>query len=226
MKYLNLPAAEDDDEEENASALRKFCNDLNIDLEALDDDCFRDDDESDIAGKAEEESGEALLDGIDEHTSLAGKLFLIFSQALPIIASMTITSGSSQVNMYFAGHITTTDGNDATVFAGVSVATMFANITMLSIFIGMTSAVETLASQANGNKDYKEVGIILQRSIAILSTMSIPLLVLWYFVAEFTSLMSLEEPVVKVIKTYVYIRALAVPADILNMSYDKVWECM
>jgi hypothetical protein len=45
---------------------------------------------------------------------------------------------------------------------------MFANVSCLSILIVMSSAVEILGSQHNGAGNYKEVGIVLQRSILIL----------------------------------------------------------
>ena len=66
-----------------------------------------------------------------------------------------------------------------------------------------------------------KVGLVLQRSIAILTAMCIPLLFLWFFVYDIYLYIGVERDVCEVIKSYVYIRALAVPIDIVNESYEK-----
>lgn len=69
--------------------------------------------------------------------------------------------------------------------------------------------------------NYVQVGMVLQRSILVLSAMAVPLLVGWYFVYDAYMYLGVERAVCEVIKEYVYIRALAVPADIVNESYEK-----
>jgi len=73
--------------------------------------------------------------------------------------------------MYFAGHLdggadnvgTTSSGNTdkssdtagTLIFAGFSLANMYANVTGFAFLTGMSSAVDTLASQHNGAKCYE-----------------------------------------------------------------------
>ena len=52
-------------------------------------------------------------------------------------------------------------------------------VSWFSILYGMTSAVETLASQLNGAKRYSEVGMVLQRSYVVLACFMVPVLVAW-----------------------------------------------
>jgi MATE family multidrug resistance protein len=66
-----------------------------------------------------------------------------------------------------------------------------------------------------------KVGLVLQRSFAVLTAMSVPLLCLWFFVYDIYMYIGVERDVCEVIKSYVYIRALAVPIDIINESYEK-----
>jgi MATE family multidrug resistance protein len=66
-----------------------------------------------------------------------------------------------------------------------------------------------------------EVGLVLQRSIAVLFAMAVPLMILWFFVYDIYIYIGVERDVCEVIKEYVYIRALAVPIDIVNESYEK-----
>jgi putative MATE family efflux protein len=66
-----------------------------------------------------------------------------------------------------------------------------------------------------------QVGLVLQRSVAVLSALAIPLVILWYFVYDIYMYIGVERAVCEVIKEYVYIRAWAIPVDIVNESYEK-----
>ena len=66
--------------------------------------------------------------------------------------------------------------------ASASLATMFANVTGFTLVSGLSSALETLCSQAiTGASDKKVAGIILQRGIILNTIMVIPLTSLWIF---------------------------------------------
>jgi MATE family multidrug resistance protein len=98
---------------------------------------------------------------------------------------------------------------------------MFANVSCLSILIGMSSAVETLGSQHNGAGNYREVGYVLQRSYLILGVITIPIVVLWFFTSDIFELLGLEEDVCIVIRNFIRIRSLTIPMDVVNESYEK-----
>jgi hypothetical protein len=78
--------------------------------------------------------------------------------------------------MIFAGHMTIKEGSDSAitdsnltitpvmVFAAVSLANMFANVSCMSVLIGMSGAVETLASQSNGAGIYLSIYLSLHVS--------------------------------------------------------------
>jgi len=51
--------------------------------------------------------------------------------------------------------------------------------------------------------------------------MTLPMLVLWYFVYDLYEFIGVEHDVCEVIKNYIYIRALGVPIDVINESYEK-----
>ncbi|KAJ1437173.1 mate-domain-containing protein [Ochromonadaceae sp. CCMP2298] len=98
---------------------------------------------------------------------------------------------------------------------------MFVSVSCLSLLIGMSSAVETLGSQHNGAGNYKEVGLVLQRSFAVLACMCVPILCLWAFVAPLYRLLGVEAAVCEVVRRYIFIRAFSVPLDVANESYEK-----
>jgi MATE family multidrug resistance protein len=113
------------------------------------------------------------------------------------------------------------NSGDSVIFAGVSLANMYVNVSLVGFMIGMTSAVETLVSQNNGSGNFREVGIVLQRSVLILTVMAVPLAMSWYFIEDICELIGLEKAVTEVVKTYLFIRAVAIPADIIQNSYSK-----
>ena len=58
--------------------------------------------------------------------------------------------------MYYAGHLQEAGVNTRTVtFAGISLANMYANVTGFAFLVGMSSAVDTAASQLNGAQRYE-----------------------------------------------------------------------
>ena len=107
------------------------------------------------------------------------------------------------------------------MFAGITLGAMFYNVSCRSLLIGLTSAVDTLASQHNGAQNYREVGIVLQRCIVILSVFCLFLLPLWIRADKFFSMLGIDPLVCKIIGDFVRIRAIGLPADITSGSYEK-----
>eukprot|EP01032_Pedospumella_encystans_P014245 gene14245-16375_t len=161
------------------------------------------------------------LFGLDENSSNVKKMLILSKQSAPVVMSFFLGLLGSFINLLFAGRFVPTTGDRSIVFAGISLANMFANVSCLSLLIGMSSAVETLGSQHNGAGNYKKVGLVLQRSFLVLFAMTLPMLVLWYFVYDIYEYIGVEHDVCEVIKNYIYIRALGVPIDVINESYEK-----
>eukprot|EP01038_Epipyxis_sp_PR26KG_P016448 gene16448-22431_t len=160
------------------------------------------------------------LFGLNENSSWILQLKVLSTQAIPVVISFFLSIGGTFINLIFAGHYVV--NNDKTVvFAGVSLANMFANVSCLSILIGMSGAVETLGSQHNGAGNYKEVGLVLQRSVLILSLICVPIMFLWYFTWDIFLMLGVERNVCIVIRNFIRIRTLAIPIDVLNESYEK-----
>lgn len=164
---------------------------------------------------------EGELFGLSEESSQYDQLKVLISQAVPVIISFFLGIGGTFTNLVFAGQYVHETGDKSAVFAGVSLANMFANVSCLSILIGMSGAVETLGSQHNGAGNYKEVGIILQRSILILGFITIPIIFLWFFAADIFQAIGVEDAVCNVIQRFIRIRILTIPMDVINESYEK-----
>lgn len=105
---------------------------------------------SDTASDSGESEADELF-GLDEQSTNLEKIIILSKQSAPVIMSFFLGLLGSFINLLFAGRFVPTHGGDRSiVFAGISLANMFANVSCLSLLIGMSSAVETLGSQHNG----------------------------------------------------------------------------
>ncbi|KAK2559610.1 Multidrug and toxin extrusion protein 2 [Acropora cervicornis] len=86
----------------------------------------------------------------------------LFTLAWPTVLSYFLFHLVFMITMFFAGQL----GKDE--LATATLAVSFINVTGASMFIGLASAVETLCSQAFGAKNYRLVGVVLQRGVCIL----------------------------------------------------------
>lgn len=157
---------------------------------------------------------------------LLTKLGIIGKMAVPFMASFFLYLGSNFIVMYFAGHITASVEDTTVIFAGISLGQMFANVSWFSVLSGMTSALETLGAQNNGAKNYREVGILLQRSVVVLSCFLPVIIIVWYYVADIFALIGTDAAVCTVMRNYLFIRAASMPVDILSRSYAKYLMCI
>eukprot|EP00126_Sphaerothecum_destruens_P015899 Sdes_comp9969_c0_seq1m1532 len=89
--------------------------------------------------------------------------------AWSVIASYILQIFPGMVNVVFLGHL----GVEA--LGASTLATMFINVTGLSLGLGLATAMDTLCSQAYGANNKKMLGVILQRGILILTLTSLPI---------------------------------------------------
>ncbi|CAK9249952.1 unnamed protein product [Sphagnum jensenii] len=76
----------------------------------------------------------------------------------------------------------------------------------------MSSAIDTLASQNYNAGNYKEVGIVLQRSFLISWAMAVPLISTWFYARPIFDIVGVEDDVADVIQNFLRIRAISVPS--------------
>jgi hypothetical protein len=79
-----------------------------------------------------------------------------------------------------------------TELAAVSLGNMCGNLTGLSLIFGMLSAMDTLAPQAMGSKQYGEIGVLVQRSTWLCMAMCLPCWCVWWNME--TILLLLKQP--------------------------------
>ena len=122
------------------------------------------------------------------------------------------------VSVAFCGHIDATSSVplDAAAFA-VSVI----NITGMSLGIGLATALDTLATQAWGAKNYHKVGVYLQRCILIFALAMVPVYGLWFNIKSVLNLLHQPPCVVEQATDYIQIYSASLPAVFLFILLQR-----
>ncbi|XP_068338704.1 protein DETOXIFICATION 16-like [Pyrus communis] len=96
----------------------------------------------------------------------------------PLIAVSLLQYSLQVTAVMFVGHIGELELSSA------SMASSFANVTGFSVLLGMGSALETLCGQAYGAKQYRMLGVHMQKAMLILLAVSIPLSLVWFYTSN------------------------------------------
>ena len=126
----------------------------------------------------------------------------MMSLALPIVGTYLLEFLPGLISIVLVGHIKsdkTEEYIDATAMSVV-----FMNLCGLSIGIGLSSAMDTLCSQAYGAGETKKMGVYLQTGALVLATFSICIGVTFYYATPI-------------------LLALGQPAEISEMTGEAVW---
>ncbi|KAF8657442.1 hypothetical protein HU200_060001 [Digitaria exilis] len=96
----------------------------------------------------------------------------------PLIAGSLLQNLIQMISVMFVGHL------GELRLAGASMASSFAAVTGFSLLLGMASALDTLCGQAFGARQYHLLGIYKQRAMLLLTAVSVPLAVVWFYTGE------------------------------------------
>ena len=113
---------------------------------------------------------------IGEHDTLRYKLKEIFRRWVPFTMANFVSLVIEVISMAFVGRL-----NDPEALAIIGLSNMMINIFAFSLMFGMNTALETLASQAAGAKNYKKAGVYFYRGRFILVVMFIPIFIFLAF---------------------------------------------
>ncbi|KAK3038730.1 hypothetical protein RJ639_028337 [Escallonia herrerae] len=91
----------------------------------------------------------------------------------PLVCVNLLLCGLNMISIMFVGHL------GELALAGASLATSFASVTGFSLLIGMGSALDTFCGQSYGAKEYRMLGIHMQRAMIVLLLFCIPLACIW-----------------------------------------------
>ena len=144
--------------------------------------------------------------------------WLLFKLFWPTVSALILEQLVFVISLFFVGHI---KGKEALSLEATGLAVSIINITVYSIGLGMTSAIDTVASQAYGAKNFKKVGVMLQRGICMLGLAMLLVFALWVNIESFLNMLQQPPCVIQLSKQYIQIYMAAVPALYLFIVLQK-----
>ena len=120
----------------------------------------------------------------------------------PICFSLVFELAGTFIALAFASRVKGGSTPTYVIFAGISLANMYANVSCFSVLEGMSAALETLGSQHNGAEKYRLVGIVFMRCVVVLTMLTMPLMITWVYVAEVFRYVGVDDSVCKVVTSY------------------------
>lgn len=121
----------------------------------------------------------AFSDAVVKHkiqpTSVKAEMISLIKSSVPLIMTFLLQNSLSTVSVFSVGHL------GATELAAVSMGSMTANITGYATIQGIATALDTLCPQAFGARKYHLVGEYMQKCIALIFVVMLPILVIWTF---------------------------------------------
>lgn len=176
------------------------------------------------AEDAVEKEGEAPEEELNDTDPTSAKVYRLCKSGAPVVGSFFLSTSGQFTLLAFAGHIDEKGValSKATIFAGIALTNLFCNVTFRSVIIGMSGAIDTLGSQNNGAKNYKEVGYVLQRSVFVAVVLcSCTSIWAWLFADKFFLWLGMDKDLCTVVGVYIKVRIFEMPFSCFNESYEK-----
>ncbi|KAI8984097.1 mate-domain-containing protein [Mycotypha africana] len=143
----------------------------------------------------------------------------LLKNAMPLVVSYLLQNTLQSFSIVSAGHL------GANELASATLGSMFVTITGLSVATGATLSLDTLCSQCfTSSKDKKLVGLHVQRCLAFMSYLYIPIIFLWWN-SEKVFIFLRQDPVVAHLSS-IYVRwmILAIPAFAIFEALKKMLQ--
>jgi MATE family multidrug resistance protein len=154
---------------------------------------------------------EAVLSHKISETTSKIELKALVKSSVPLVLTFLLQNSLSTVSVFTVGNF-----GAATELAAVSMGAMTANITGYATIQGIATALDTLCPQAYGAKRYTLVGIYLQKCIALIFTVLLPILFVWLFYGyDLICLLVPDRETAKYAALYLQYLAPGIPAYIL-----------
>ncbi|CCF60122.1 hypothetical protein KAFR_0J00540 [Kazachstania africana CBS 2517] len=164
---------------------------------------------------------ETVLDsGKTISTTYKREIQVITYNALPLIFTFILQNSLSLASIFSVSHLGTKE------LGAVTLGSMTANIMGLAAIQGLCTCLDTLCSQAYGAKNYRLVGILVQRCAVITILAFLPVMYIWWSWSEFLlSAMIPEKELCYLASRYLRITALGVPGFILFECGKRFLQC-
>ncbi|PYI23706.1 MATE efflux family protein [Aspergillus violaceofuscus CBS 115571] len=130
---------------------------------------------------------------------------VIGKNAAPLVFTFLLQYSLTVASIFTLGHLGKKE------LGAVSLASMSANITGYAIYQGLATSLDTLCAQAYGSGKKKLVGLQMQKMVFFLWTISIPIVILWFFADKVLVRIVPEREVAELAGLYLKVVALGAP---------------
>lgn len=163
------------------------------------------DDDNDVRSVFEN----AVISNKLENPKPLAEFMALFKALVPLVTTFLLENSLSTVSVFSVGHL------GATELAAVSMGSMTANITGYATIHGIATALDTMCPQAFGAKKYRLVGVYMQKCIALIAVVMLPVLIAWIFFGyQLITLILPDKETAKLSAAYLRFIAPGIPAYI------------
>ncbi|OBA20813.1 putative MATE family drug/sodium antiporter [Metschnikowia bicuspidata var. bicuspidata NRRL YB-4993] len=138
------------------------------------------------------------------------EMVLLVRLSVPLIVTFLLQNSLSTVSVFSVGHL------GAVELAAVSMGSMTANITGYATIQGIATALDTLCPQAFGAQKYHMVGDYMQKCIALICVVMLPMVVVWtFFGYELIVLLLPDKKTARLAADYLFYIGPGMPAYVM-----------
>lgn len=148
--------------------------------------------------------GDSILD--EAQVTIADELLQIFKSSIPLSFTFFFEYLLAVNSLFLIGHLGSSE------LAAASLAVMTFNITGMAVFEGMATCLDTFCSQAYGAGKYHKVGIYFQRCTYLILSVSLPIMLFWWFSKYFLKFVVPQEDLLDLTQLYLRILCFGSPA--------------
>ncbi|KAL4114953.1 hypothetical protein PRIC2_013849 [Phytophthora ramorum] len=153
---------------------------------------------------------------------LTEELQTLLSLVYPVVLTTGLEFVPGFTCIILAGHIDSPHTQQYVDAATLS--TMFMNITAFSVGSGLSSALDTLCSQAYGARRFDKIGVYFQAGFLVVATCFVPIFLLNWYSGEILLLAGQDPEVSRLAQTFSRWAILGVPFVFLYKLFRKVLQ--
>ena len=148
------------------------------------------------------------------------ELYLTFKLIFPIYLFLLCFQIVLIIPTIFVGQI----GDGKTALAAVTLCYPIVSSTGWAFSLGLSSSLDTLASQAHGAADHKRLGILIQRSMLIHLFLIIPIAIIWINIDNILIILNQQPELVLLAEQYMNTFILIIPAVTILLPSMKILQ--
>ncbi|OWZ14971.1 Multidrug/Oligosaccharidyl-lipid/Polysaccharide (MOP) Flippase transporter [Phytophthora megakarya] len=180
-----------------------------------------------INNKQQPETYVAIADSLgkspdESEPKIAQELQTLLALVYPVVLTTGLEFLPGFMCIILAGHIESPHTQQYVDAATLS--TMFMNITAFSVGSGLSSALDTLCSQAYGAKRFDKIGVYFQSGILVIASCVVPIFLLNWYSGAFLLLMGQDPEVAELAQTFSRWSIFGVPFVFLYKLFRKVLQ--